>query len=120
MESCAKAACYVRLLCILCCILYCADDENTTSNKYRATIKKVKNVSMTGMGDKVGRIHMKKQDLNSMGGRHMKVLRSTSSDRKKRQRDDDGPAITEDAPSNSGGRGRAAGGNKKGKRARSK
>ena len=64
----------------------------------RAKIKKVKNISVTSMGDKVGRIHMKRQDLNNMGGRRMNVLRSTSGGKKRRERDD-GPAITEDPDS---------------------
>lgn len=56
------------------------------------------------MGDKVGRIHMKKQDLGNMGGRRMNVLRNTGG-KKRRQSEDDGPAIVEeDAPRN-GGRG---------------
>lgn len=38
---------------------------------------KVKNISRTDKGDKVARIHMKKQNLDSMGGRRMKALRNT-------------------------------------------
>jgi ribosome production factor 2 len=64
-----------------------------------ATVKKTKNISRTSMGDKVGRIHMKKQDLNNMGVRRMTVLRSTTGSKKRREREEEaGPAITEDAP----------------------
>eukprot|EP01031_Cornospumella_fuschlensis_P032979 gene32979-39884_t len=46
---------------------------------------KVKNITRTDMGDKVGRIHMKKQNLDSMGGRRIKALRNS-----KRGRDAEG------------------------------
>lgn len=59
------------------------------------------------MGDKVGRIHMKKQDLNKMGGRRMPVLRTTSGSKKRREREQDTPAIVEDQDAFSG-RGRGA------------
>lgn len=80
-----------------------------------AKTKKVKNVSVTSIGDKVGRIHMKKQDLNNMGGRRMPVLRTTSGGKKRREREQDGPAIVEDVDAPSG-RGKGRGG----KRARSR
>jgi ribosome production factor 2 len=38
---------------------------------------KVKNVSNTTLGEKMGRIHMKKQNLDKMGGRRMTALRSS-------------------------------------------
>lgn len=37
--------------------------------------KKVKNISSGIMGEKLGRIHMKKQNLDKMDTRRMKVLR---------------------------------------------
>ncbi|RYH05114.1 hypothetical protein EON65_45630 [archaeon] len=51
---------------------------------------KVKNVSRTDMGDKIGRIHMKKQNLDSMGGRRIKALRNN-----KRGRDEEGEGAVE-------------------------
>lgn len=41
----------------------------------RLEVTKVKNVSKTSKGDKVGRIHMEKQNLDAMGGRRSKLLR---------------------------------------------
>jgi len=38
--------------------------------------KKVKNISSSSLGDKLGRIHMKKQDLDSMGTRRVNALRN--------------------------------------------
>lgn len=37
--------------------------------------KKVKNISRTSLGDKLGRIHMKPQHLDKMGGRRVGALR---------------------------------------------
>lgn len=37
--------------------------------------KKVKNISKTSLGDKVGRIHMQRQNLDKMGGRRSTALR---------------------------------------------
>ena len=54
---------------------------------------KVKNIKRSSMGDKLGRIHMKPQNLDNMGGRRVDALRN----RKKR------PASGE---SNEGGGGR--------------
>ena len=47
---------------------------------------KVKNIKYTALGEKVGRIHMKKQNLDEMGGRRVTALRDSS---KKRLADDD-------------------------------
>ena len=41
-------------------------------------VKKTKNVGENEMGDKVGRIHMDRQDLNKMEVRKVKALRATS------------------------------------------
>jgi hypothetical protein len=46
------------------------------------TVPKVKNIQKSAQGDKMGRIHMKKQNLDTMGGRKMSALRG------KRSRDD--------------------------------
>ena len=35
----------------------------------------MKNISKSNLGDKVGRIHMKKQNLDKMGGRKISALR---------------------------------------------
>jgi ribosome production factor 2 len=40
------------------------------------TTKKVKNISASSLGDKLGRIHMKKQDLDNMGTRRVSALRN--------------------------------------------
>lgn len=44
-----------------------------------AKVKKVKNISRTSLGDKVGRIHMKKQNLEKMAVRRISVLRNSQS-----------------------------------------
>ncbi len=44
---------------------------------FRGVTKKVKNVHDNIMGDKVGRIHVGRQDLNSMQVRRVKALRDT-------------------------------------------
>ena len=41
----------------------------------RSGPKKVKNIKRTSLGDKVGRIHMKPQHLDKMGGRRVTALR---------------------------------------------
>ena len=46
-----------------------------------ATVKKIKNISENSMGDKIGRIHMDKQDFDKMAVRKVAVLR----DRKKKK-----------------------------------
>lgn len=46
---------------------------------FSVVAKKVKNVSASSMGDKMGRIHMEKQDLDSMNMRRMDVLRKKKS-----------------------------------------
>jgi ribosome production factor 2 len=56
---------------------------------------KVKNISRTPMGDKVGRIHVKKQNFDKMGGRRVTALRE------KRGMDDDGGL---EADANKGGK----------------
>lgn len=45
--------------------------------------KKVKNVSSSSIGDKVGRIHMKKQNLDTMGGRRVSALRDRVGSKKR-------------------------------------
>jgi hypothetical protein len=45
-------------------------------------VPKIKNIQKSAKGDKMGRIHMKKQNLDTMGGRKMSALRG------KRSRDD--------------------------------
>lgn len=37
--------------------------------------KKVKNIKEGVMGEKVGRLHIKKQDLDNMGGKQVSALR---------------------------------------------
>ncbi len=44
---------------------------------FRGVTKKVKSISDNIMGDKVGRIHVGRQDLNSMQVRHVKALRDS-------------------------------------------
>lgn len=39
-------------------------------------MKKVKNISENSMGDKVGRIHVERQDLNKMAVRRVDALRN--------------------------------------------
>ena len=36
---------------------------------------KVKNITKTDLGEKVGRIHVKKQNFEKIGGRHVTALR---------------------------------------------
>jgi ribosome production factor 2 len=45
------------------------------------TAPKVKNIEKSIKGDKLGRIHMKKQNLDSMGGRRMDALRKNKRSR---------------------------------------
>lgn len=54
-----------------------SEDLWKTACKRPAALKatKVKNISKTSLGDKVGRIHMKKQNLDKMGGRRVTALR---------------------------------------------
>lgn len=94
------------------------DDMWKMACKQPATlkVKKVKNISVTSMGDKVGRIHVKKQDFASMGGRRVAALRNGGS--KKRSRDDEPAIIEEDDRSSK--RGRTSSASHKGKRSRSK
>ena len=42
----------------------------------RVITAKVKNIKRSSMGDKLGRIHMKPQDLDNMGGRRVDALRN--------------------------------------------
>lgn len=49
---------------------------------------KVKNVKRSSLGDKLGRIHMKPQNLDNMGGRRVTALRNS----KKRPAGADGDA----------------------------
>lgn len=44
----------------------------------RSEPPKVKNVSRTMLGEKLGRIHMKPQDLDRRGGKKMRALRNSS------------------------------------------
>lgn len=39
-------------------------------------VTKVKNITKNNMGDKIGRIHMKKQNIDKMGGKRVSVLRN--------------------------------------------
>ena len=55
---------------------------------FSVKVKKVKNITRTALGDKIGRIHMKKQNLDQMGGKRVPVLRNSS---KKSGRDSDSP-----------------------------
>ena len=48
---------------------------------HRVKQVKVKNVKYTALGEKVGRIHMKKQNLDEMGGRRVTALRDASKKR---------------------------------------
>jgi len=54
-----------------------SDDLWKTACKQPAALKKtkVKNISKNSVGDKLGRIHMKKQNLDKMGGRRVTALR---------------------------------------------
>jgi ribosome production factor 2 len=58
-------------------------------------VAKVKNVTKTGLGDKVGRLHVKKQNFDKMGFRQVTALRE------KRGMTEDGPA---EASTNKGGK----------------
>ena len=46
----------------------------------------MKNIARTDRGDKTGRIHMKKQNLDEIGGRRMEALRTS----RKRSSSDEG------------------------------
>jgi len=46
---------------------------------YSTKVPKVKNTKRTVLGDKVGRIHMEKQNLDKMGGKKIAALRSAAS-----------------------------------------
>lgn len=43
---------------------------------HRKQPAKVKNITRTSLGDKVGRVHMKKQDLDNMKSRRVTALRN--------------------------------------------
>lgn len=45
-------------------------------SNYRVKIAKVKNIKRSALGDKLGRIHMKPQNLDNMGGRRVDALRN--------------------------------------------
>ena len=47
-----------------------------TTNSYRIKPAKVKNIKRSAIGDKLGRIHMKPQNLDAMGGRRVDALRN--------------------------------------------
>jgi hypothetical protein len=49
----------------MCCYVYCSVKP-----------AKVKNVKRSALGDKLGRIHMKPQNLDNMGGRRVDALRN--------------------------------------------
>ena len=66
---------------------------------FSAKVKKVKNIEVTGMGDKVGRIHMKKQNLDTMNSRRVTALRDTRPKKRGRQSERDEPAIVEEVSS---------------------
>lgn len=59
-----------------------SEDLWKTACKKPAALKdtKVKNISKTSRGDKVGRLHMKKQNLDKMGGRRVTALRDGKRD----------------------------------------
>jgi len=74
-----------------------------------AKVTKVKNITRNALGDKVGRIHMKPQDLDNMQVKRMKALRSRK--RTARSDDDDsGGSDEEDAGGDGAGAGAGAGG----------
>ncbi len=50
--------------------------HNNTSFHNRVKIAKVKNIKRSALGDKLGRIHMKPQNLDNMGGRRVDALRN--------------------------------------------
>lgn len=56
-----------------------------STRRPRTEAKKVKNIERDAMGDKVGRIHMKKQHLDKMGGKRVTALRSGGSGDNKRR-----------------------------------
>jgi hypothetical protein len=47
----------------------------------RITPKKVKNIQRTSVGDKIGRIHMKPQNLDASVGKRISVLRNSGNKR---------------------------------------
>lgn len=47
----------------------------------RITPKKVKNIQRTSIGDKIGRIHMKPQNLDASVGKRISVLRNSGNKR---------------------------------------
>jgi len=57
---------------------FASDDLMKLACRLPAGIKKakVKNVKESSLGEKIGRIHMKKQDLDKMGGKRVTALRS--------------------------------------------
>lgn len=44
---------------------------------YSVVPPKVKNMSRNSLGDNVGRLHVKKQNLDGIGGRRVTALRNT-------------------------------------------
>jgi len=50
--------------------------HNIASSFNRVKIAKVKNIKRSALGDKLGRIHMKPQNLDNMGGRRVDALRN--------------------------------------------
>lgn len=48
----------------------------------RITPKKVKNIQRTSIGDKIGRIHMKPQNLDASVGKRISVLRNSGSNKR--------------------------------------
>ncbi|CAM9501752.1 unnamed protein product [Choristocarpus tenellus] len=58
--------------------------------------KKVKNVSSNSMGDKMGRIHLGRQDLSSMKVRRVKALRTTGSSKRAPEDGENGETMGEE------------------------
>lgn len=46
---------------------------------YRNQAPKIKNIARNDLGDKMARIHMKRQNFDSLGGRRMNALRKKRS-----------------------------------------
>ncbi len=55
---------------------------------HRLKPRKVKNISRNSLGDKMGRVHVGKQDLNKIQGKRMSVLRDRSAGKSKRNSSD--------------------------------
>lgn len=52
----------------------------TVAPRRRLKAKKVKNITYDGMGDKIGRLHMERQDFDKLRIKHVRALKVRKSD----------------------------------------